>query len=222
MKIKKFKFKQILKLHLLNSRAYEYALKKVNSGFPTDLVLTQVISDFKKGLHLIFQYHQAEKQILFIGVPEKLEGKINKLTNHVALPSNFNCQGLISNREFFQKSLDLNKPSSSLKHLNTLLPKLVRKPDLVVLFSHEKKQNIILESCIAKVPLITFSHDEFSHKATLNGFYNLKALNSSFTEASNKNLFFLGLNFLFKLPSKRKSQSSSGSNSLSLQKKFFV
>lgn len=203
MKIKKFKFKQILKLHLLNSRAYEYAAKKVSPDFLTDLTLTQVISDFKKGLHVVFQYHQADKRILFIGVPKKLEVKINKLTNHIALPSNFNLQGVISNNLSSLKSLTVNKQLILKTHFKTLLPKLSKKPDLVVLFSHEKKQNIIVESSVAKVPLITFSSDDSFKDFSTSNFYNLQGLGEGLIEASNQNLFLLGLNFLFKLPKKK-------------------
>lgn len=200
MKIKKFKFKQILKLHLLNSKAYEYAAKKISSGLLTDLALTQIISDFKKGLHLVFQYHQAQKRILFVGVPKQLEVKINTLTNHVALPSNFNLQGILSNNRSFQNSVLADKQSALKNNFKSLLPKLSKKPDLIVLFSHEKKQNVMIESFIAKVPLITFSSNDFSSNSFSFSLYNLNFLSNDFTETSNKNLFFLGLNFLFKFP----------------------
>lgn len=52
--------------------------------------------------------------------------------------------------------------------------KLSKKPDLVVLLSNEKKQNTIVKFSIAKIPVIKF------------------------ISTSNKNLFFFGLNFLFK------------------------
>lgn len=219
MKIKKFKFKQILKLHLLNSKAYEYAAKKISSGLLTDLTLTQIISDFKKGLHLVFQYHQAEKRILFIGVPKQLEVKINTLTNHVALPSNCNLQGILSNNISFQSSVLTNKQSVLKTHFKSLLPKLSKKPDLIVLFSHEKKQNVMIESFIAKVPLITFSSNDFSSDSSSFSLYNLNFLSNGFTETSNKNLFFLGLNFLFKFP-KTKSFKQSLNLPITRKKRF--
>ena len=36
MKTRKFKFKQLLKLHLLKSRVYENSIKKTNFNYPFD------------------------------------------------------------------------------------------------------------------------------------------------------------------------------------------
>ncbi len=195
MKINKFKSKQILKLHLLNSKAYEYISKKSNPGILTNFNVTQIVADFKKVLHVIYQYHQADKRILFVGIPKKLELKINQLTNHVAVSNNFELQGVISNNF---KIVRNNKQSFSKVYSKLLLPKLTKKPDLVVLFSHEKKQNIINESHIAKVPLILFDYNDDSKSAWSSSLYNLQGIGERLHKTSNKNLFFFGLNFLFK------------------------
>lgn len=198
MKLKKFKFKQILKLHLLNSRAYEHAVKKTNSGLLTEFNLIQIISDFKKALHIIFEYHQAHKNVLFVGVPKKLELKINKLTHHVAVDHNFELQGVISNNFKSSNLANVGKLSFSKVYLKSLIPKLSKKPDLVVLLSHKKISNIIAESNVAKVPIITFASDSF-HKTNLTqGSYNLEGFGQNLISTSEKSLFFLGLNFLFK------------------------
>lgn len=198
MKIKKFKFKQILKLHLLNSKVYEHTSQKTKSGLLIDFNLTQAISDFKKALHIIFEYHQAGKNILFIGVPKKLELKINRTTNHLSVPKNFELQGVISNNF---KSLKVEKGSKHVRsrvYFKSLLPKLTKKPDLVVLFSHEKKQNIIVESSVSKVPLINFESDTTSKNTWVDNSYNLQGFSDGLGQTPNKNLFFLGLTFLFK------------------------
>jgi hypothetical protein len=196
MKLKKFKFKQILKLHLLNSRAYEHAIKKTNSGFLTDFKLTQILSDFKKVLHVIFEYHQANKQILFVGMPNKLELKINQLTQHVAVGVNFELQAVISNNLKAINSLKNVRLLTTKSYSKSLMPKLSKKPDLIVLLSHEKKQNIIVESNVVKIPVIVFDSEGNTQSNLLKGFYNLKGFGGS--SISEKNLFFLGLNFLFK------------------------
>jgi ribosomal protein S2 len=198
MKLKKFKFKQILKLYLLNSRAYEYAVKKTNSGLLTDFSLIQIISDFKKALHIIFEYHQAQKKILFVGVPKKLELKINKLTHHVAVDHNFELQGVISNNFKPSNLVKVGKQSFSKVYFKSLIPKLSKKPDLVVLLSHEKPQNIIAESKVAKVPVITFISDSNANPNLIQGSYNLEGFGQNLISTSEKSLFFLGLNFLFK------------------------
>nr|YP_009485520.1 ribosomal protein S2 [Nitzschia alba]AVR57584.1 ribosomal protein S2 [Nitzschia alba] len=220
MKIKKFKFKQILELHLLSSRTYEYAAKKSSSNALIDFNLTQVISGFKKSLHVVFEYHQAEKTILFIGVPSKLEQKINKLTNHVAVPHNFDLQGVISNNLKPLKFSKTDKQSASKLYLKSLMPKLKKKPDLVVLFSHEKKQNIVTESYVAKVPLILFDSKGDSKDPWTNNSYNLQGFGSSSTGTFNNNLFFLGLNFLFKTSKKKVREQNVGFNFQSTKKRF--
>jgi hypothetical protein len=199
MKIKKFKFKQILKLHLLKSRTYEQAIKKTKSNFSVDINLTQIINNLKKALQVIFYYHQADKRVLFIGVPKKLELKINRLTNHVAVPGTFNLQGIISN----------NFKSSSIKKetgFKSFLPKLSKKPDLVVLFSYDK--SIVSESYFAKVPLIVFNNDENLKDSLSNNFYSVQGNGNNLTSTYNKNLFCIGLNFLFKTVKKRVSKQN--------------
>nr|YP_009495555.1 ribosomal protein S2 [Nitzschia sp. (in: diatoms)]AWQ64285.1 ribosomal protein S2 [Nitzschia sp. (in: diatoms)] len=218
MKIKRLKFKQILKLHLLSSQAYKYAEKKISSGILTDFNLTQVISGLKKALHIIFEYNQANKTILFIGVPKKLELKINRLTAHSAVPYNFDLQGVIANNVKSSKLSKVGNQHSSKLYLKSLMPKLQKKPDLVVLFSHEKKQAIINESYVSKVPVIAFNSDGVSEDIWSNNFYNFKGVDSNSTTAFNKNLFFLGLNFLFK-NFKKKSQSQTTSSNFNLIRK---
>jgi hypothetical protein len=91
MKLRKLEFKQILKLHLLKHRTYEQPSIKNNSmSLITDLTLNETIFNLKKALQIIFQYHIRNKRILFVGVPTKLETKINKATNHVAISQDMN------------------------------------------------------------------------------------------------------------------------------------
>lgn len=199
MKTKKFKFKQILKLHLLKSRAYENSIKKTN--FLKPISLTQTIVDFKKVLKIIFKYHQIDKRILFIGVPTELELKINKLTNHVAVSKTFNLQGFISNNN----NIKTNKSSKS-RFSSFLFPKLLQKPDLIILFSSEKEQNIISESYVAKTPLIKFGTDYDIKNSEVRSLYNIPGFGDNLQLTQNKNLIFIGLNFLFKTIQRKKKK----------------
>ena len=228
MKIKKFKSKQILKLHLLKSRVYEQIIKKKSSNSLNDMDLLQTITSFKKALQVIFQYHSAEKRILFIGVPKKLEFRINRLTKHVAVSNVFNLQGLISNysKNFVSENVFGNKSKTS--SLRTLEPKLARKPDLIILFSHDKKENIISESYFAKIPLILFN-DEGTTRNSIDTFYKVPGNENNLMNTSNENLFSMGLNFLFKVVKKKRNtlksqksffESSNNSNSRSARKRF--
>jgi len=198
MKLKKFRSKQILKLHLLKSRAYEYAVKKNNFGFLMNFNLTQVIINFKKALYIIFEYHQANKKILFVGVPTKLELKINRLTSHVAVPNSFNLQGLFSNNYNQLKLVKNNKQPFSKINSKLLLPKLSKKPDLVVLFSYYKKESLLAESYIAKVPVIIFDNDRELDANLSGSFYNVQGIAGDLPIKLHKTLFFFGLDFLFK------------------------
>lgn len=194
MKIKKFTSKQILKLHLINSKIYEHNTKNYPANFLADSLLTQIITDFKKALYVIFRYHQKNKQILFLGMPKQLELKINKSTNHLALPSDFNLQGL-----FMDSNSQLSKTSKQFVpkvYKKLLLPKLSKRPNMIVLVSHIKKDQVMKEVLAAKIPLVTLKfNDNQSNSTWINHSYNLPIVGSNF--ASTTNLFFLGLNFLF-------------------------
>lgn len=198
MKIKKFKLKQILKLYLLNSRTYENSRKKTNSSLLLDFNLTQTISEFKKALYIIFEYHKTHKKILFIGMPKKLELKINKLTHHIAIDNNFDLRGIISNS--FKKS-NIIKPEKKLfskAYIKSLIPKLSKKPDLIVLLLNEKNQNILVESNVAKIPVITFASGDYSKIHLNKSFYNIENFGQKLTSTPEENIFYIGLNFLFK------------------------
>ena len=63
-----------------------------------------------------------------------------------------------------------------------------------MLLSHEKPQVAVVESTVTKIPLINFA----TLDANVSNFYNLQGLGGDLTFTSNKNLLYLGLNFLFK------------------------
>jgi len=192
MKVKKVKSRQILKLHLLKSKVYESNAKKNSLRWLTGISLVHTISNFKKALQVIFQYHKMSKRILFIGVPSKLESKINQCTNHVSVSDSFDLQRVVLKSD---NNVSSKTSSKTIKKSvpKSLLPKLSRRPDLVVLFSHYKKESIISDIRIAKIPLIIFNEQN-----TLDVDYNVSGIKINSSLANQKNLFFLGLNFLFK------------------------
>jgi len=199
MKLKKFKFKQVLKLHLLNSKMYEHGTKKGNSVFLTDLNLTKTVSEFKKSLNIIFEYHQLNKKILFVGLPPKLELKINQWTDHVAVGRNVELQSLlINNLKPFKFSKEATKQSAFKDYSKLSLAKFSQKPDLIVLLAHEKKQKVIIENNLAKIPLVVFNSNDCLEDSSFNGFYNVTGFHENLVSTSEKTLLFLGLNFLFK------------------------
>jgi ribosomal protein S2 len=208
MKTKKFQSKQLLKLHLLKSRVYEFPIKKTNFNDLKNTNLDQILVDVKKVLQVIFQYNQAKKCILFIGLPSKLEFKVNSSTRHIAVASSFDIQGIISN---IKTSLSLNFKNStqkSVKHGLMFLPtKLVKKPDLVILFDHNKSSDALSEAWVAKIPAITFSATDNFKDAMPQTPYFVNGNFKSILTAFYKNIFFISLNFLFKNLKKKKPKS---------------
>lgn len=199
MKLRKLEFKQILKLHLLKHKTYEQSLiKNNNMALVTDSSLNETIFNLKKALQIIFQYHIKNKRILFVGVPTKLESKINKITNHVAIPQDLNVQGLISNRS--NKNLISVKQTDKQKSakFKSLLPKLLKKPDLVVVVAHDKVEAIYKECAVAKLPIINFKTEDLSKETWSTYSYDLQLSHKNSSLTTDKNLFSIGLNFLFK------------------------
>lgn len=196
MKIKKTRIKQLLKLSLLKLRVYEQFTNKTKLNDFVDSNLNQIIVNIKKVLQIIFQYHKAEKRILFVGVPCELEQKINQLTKHVAVPKNFDIQGMVSNFDpkVFLKSENLDQAWSK-NFLKSLLPKLSKKLDLIVLFNHEKSESILTESKIAKIPVIFFGVNQDPLKSPL---YSVEGDFKNLLTGPNQNILSIGLNFLFK------------------------
>lgn len=181
MKIKRVKVKQLLKLNLLKLKIYD-SFAKFDNNFDADL--NRIVVSIKRILQIIFQYHKAGKRILFLGFPIKLELKINKLTKHIAVPKHYVVQGMISNQNF---------PKSSKNAEIFLLPKLSKKLDLIVSLNHNKNETIISEAKTAKIPTISFS----KNPTNLNSSYNVEGDFKNILNGPNKNVFSIGLNFLF-------------------------
>lgn len=194
--MKKIKIQRLLKLSLLKSKVYEQPIKKMKFNNLIDVNLNQIIVGIKKVLQVIFQYHKAEKRILFLGLPHRLESKINQLTKHVAVPRNFNIQGVISNYNSKSFRSYGNSNQAWLKNSSKfLLPKLSKKLDLIVLFDHDKSETILSEARVAKIPVTFFGTNFGSQNRAL---YNVEGNFKNILTGSDKNFFSIGLNFLFK------------------------
>jgi hypothetical protein len=208
MKTKKFKSKQLLKLHLLKSRVYEYPIKKMNFNGLKTTNLDQILISIKKALQIVFQYNQANRRVLFIGLPFELEFKINSLTRHVAVSNCFDTQAIVSNNK---TNLLLNFQSSTTKLVKqsskVLLQKLMKKPDLIILFDHDKNHVILSDAWVSKIPVVTFvDNHNFRDTASQSSYWvngNFKNILAAF----DKNIFFIGLSFLFKNLKKKKPRS---------------
>ena len=211
MKIRKLKSKQILSLYLLKSKTYDSHISKKNiSSSFIKSYFSETLTSFKKALNIIFQYHKKNKLILFIGLPENLRIKINKSTCHVAVSKFVNLKGVnfnvSKNGNFFKNNkkkpyLIILIDHTNIKGVNFNVAKNgnyfknSKKPYLIVLIDHINLEEIIQESYLAKIPLIcingisekySFAHINYKVSLHHNQFQSLQ------------NLFFIGLNFLFK------------------------
>lgn len=196
MKIKqtKIEHKQILELQLLKSRVYEQYNKK--SDNLNNISLTKILIDFKKVLKVIYKYNKKNKKILFIGITPTLMKRINRTTNHIAIPSEFKLKGFLSNN--LKQKYQQNQIQSN--NLN-LLPKLNTKPDLIVMFTRLDNNNSILaESYLTKIPLITFGEKQ-KNRSNFHS-YNVPG-NLDFL-LRNNSIFYICLNFLFKTQNRSK------------------
>ena len=142
MKINKktIKTKQLLQFHILKSRIYDKKLNNSNSlDYLTNMNISKLILKLKKSIEIIFKFHKQKKKILFIGIPKLIENKINLETNHIAIPKFYNIFGLFINKSVL-KSLRL-KYQILKKSKKINFSKLINKPDLIVIFNSEFKNN---------------------------------------------------------------------------------
>ena len=192
LKNKKINSKHIFELQLIKSKTYapftkNYSFKK------SKLHLSNTIIDFKKALNIIFKYHKHNKRILFIGSPKIIENLINLNTIHSSVPDFFCLRNKITINDHLYKNIKLNKHFFDQKKF--LLHKIKKKPELVVIFNHDKKESIIKETSIAKIPTIEFNSSE-----ELNNNYNVLSRIAFNKNKNIDNLFFAILNSLFSNP----------------------
>ena len=192
LKNKKINSKHIFELQLIKSKTYapftkNYSFKK------SKLHLSNTIIDFKKALNIIFKYHKHNKRILFIGSPKIIENLINLNTIHSSVPDFFCLRNKITINDHLYKNIKLNKHFFDQKKF--LLHKIKKKPELVVIFNHDKKESIIKETSIVKIPTIEFNSSE-----ELNNNYNVLSRIAFNKNKNIDNLFFAILNSLFSNP----------------------
>jgi len=182
MKIKNSKINQkLFELYLIKARTYEHYDKKIKDV--VNISIAQTLLNFKKTLRIIFKFHRKNKKILFLGLNGLILKKINKETNHIAIPSKVKLQGRILNKLKFNKK--------------DLLLKQKTSPSLIVIFNEIETYSYVLnESFKYKIPTITFGKNNNRNSSNM-FLYNISA-NTDFLLNSKKNLFYNCLKFLFK------------------------
>lgn len=192
LKNKKINSKRIFELQLIKSKTYAPFLKSSNFKKPK-LNLSNTVTDFKKALNIIFKYHKHNKRILFIGSPKILENLINLNTIHTSIPDYLCLKNKITINNYLYKNIKLNKHLFDQKKF--LLSKIIKKSELVVMFSHYKKESVIKETNIAKIPTIEFNSTE--QRNELNNNYNVLSRIEFNKNKNIDNIFFAILNSIF-------------------------
>ena len=123
--------------------------------------------NLKKILKIIFEYHKANKTIVFIGFPVSLNLNfipLFKKYNYIFLNRNTWINGTLSNSPALVSHINSKKLLKVVRKNNLIFLtqfsnfiKLKKKPDLIVLFDDIHVENLISECQKVKVPVISFS-----------------------------------------------------------------
>ena len=204
---------KLFRLRLIKTKIYK---NEKNFSY---LLLKNMETRLKKILNVIYRFHIANKKILFIGTPLKLDNKIKQLLKdkkHSFIPEAVWMNGIITN------------PGPSFKHLlkrhaitddktSKFLFNLKNQTDLIVVLNESSNLNALKESSIKRIPTIS-----------LNSNYNLSNFNLSTYKVAGSysfvkktirdNFFFLLLSSLLKKEERlKKKQKTKGTN----KKKFW-
>ena len=185
----KIKTKQLLQLHIIKSKIYDNNTNSLD--YLPNINISKIVIKLKKSLQIIFNFHKKNKRILFIGIPKKIEKKINLETNHIALPKFYNVSGLFINKSVL-KSLQLKNQIFKEHELFTF-SNLIYKPDLIVIFNSDNEQYIIKESYRSKIPIIKFNSNFNLKKKELFYLYEIPG-NFNFNKKFINDLFFKVIN----------------------------
>lgn len=188
----KYKTK-LFKLKLLKTKVH-----KSQKNFDY-LILKDMETRLKKILHIIYRFHAANKKILFIGTPLRLNNQIKQLLKrkkHSFVPESIWMSGIITNTNSSFKHL-IKRHAINNDKTSKLLFSLKNQADLIVVLNESPNVTALTESSLKRVPTIS-----------LNTTYNLTGLNLStykvtgdytFTEKKvRNNIFFLLLSSLLK------------------------
>lgn len=199
----KINSKKIIKLHLIKSKTYEQPIKKKTFKSLPDISIRDIMLNFKKSLNIIFKYHKNNKRILFIGNPKVIEDEINSNTIHTSI-SNYD-KNIINKRiitnNFIANSVKLNK--YLFKNNKFMLSKLLKKPELIVIFKQQQNNHLIKESTVLKIPTIEFNCNLKRNNWNYN--YNIPG---NFNLTENKiinNIYFIVFNSLLNRSCKQKT-----------------
>ena len=146
----------------------------------TDFELIEL--SIKRVLQIIYEYHSANKQILFIDLPLSYSENfknLSKKTKHYNLSQKMLAKSFLSNGLNSYKHIDAK--SQKFQPLQK-----VRRPDLIVFCNNQPGLNVLKETAALKIPVLSFNVK----------FLTLQSYSSPKTHAQI--LFFFMLNSVLK------------------------
>lgn len=182
MKLKNLNKLRLISNQLLKTRFYYNNSKDIN--------INSSILSLKTALKIIFEYHNKNKKILFVGTPFKNTKQVNQLfktTQHTVIPESVWVNGVLTNKKYCLKYLMHNKASKT-KFFSKFLLTLREKHDLIVILNLESNLDSLNELYKTQLPIISFTdntlnknNDKISHKIVGNfNFTSKKRCNSFF------------------------------------------
>lgn len=198
--LKKYKTK-LLRLKLLKTKIYRNE-KKFDY-----MLLKSMETRLKKALHVIYKFHMANKKILFIGTPLKLNNQIKQLLKykkHSFLPESVWMNGIITNSKPSFKHL-LKRHAIHNDKTSKFLFNLKNQTDLIVVLNENVNSAALKESLLRRVPTISLNVN-YNLSDSRFSTYKIAGDYSFAKKAVRNNLFFLLLNAVLRKAEQLKKQ----------------
>ena len=168
MKIKQTKEihkNRLTELQILKSKIYK---KSNDSEVKKKIDINKIQLYVKKIVHIIYEFHVANKRILFLNFPKKVKKKMTrnlKKNQHIFIENENFLNGIISNQKInFQQSSQLQKLFKNNLKIKIPAKKLI---DLIIIFNPLSSLNFNKKLYISHIPTITINKN-------LNSNLNLK------------------------------------------------
>ena len=192
VKLNKHKTK-LLKLKLLKTKIYK------NQKDLNYLLLKDVETRLKKALHIIYRFHVANKKILFIGTPLRLNNPIKQLLKskkHSFIPELVWINGIVTNSKPSFKHL-LKRHAVTSDKTSKFLFNLKNQTDLIVVLNEQLNLVVLQESSLKRIPTISLNSNYDLPNMNLST-YKIAGDYSFGQKEIRNNLFFLLLSSLLK------------------------
>ena len=158
MKIKRITLSKIklLKLKLLKTQIYK---KQINSDY---ISIKDVVIRLKIVLNVIYKFHAANKKILFIGTPLKLDEHIKqflKITKHSYIAESVWINGILTNPKSLFKYIFKEQLNNQNFKISRSLFNLKKPVNLIVILNENTNIKVVNEFITKRLPIISLNCD---------------------------------------------------------------